>query len=300
MFILCSDYIFYWVNSYPGVKMIDKIKKLGLTAYESQAYLALLKLGDAEASEIAINAKIPTGRIYNILSSLEEASLVRSQDTRPRRYTCVEPKTALERLWKNKQEELKYEFIELETIVNNLKFELSGVVVKKIAKTFWTIAIGEESHELARECIAGSQKELLFFMASRVTSERIKKDLMKESHLGILNTLYENVKKGVEVKVILNKDVDFSLLEEYHAVKQLLMHQGNEFKCRLAAIPATPFDIIDGENVLLQMLNPLNPEELFAVVNIRDIKFAEELRKKFFAIWENAQEYSGKNAIEQS
>jgi len=33
---------------------------------------------------------------------------------------------------------------------------------------------------------------------------------------------------------------------------------------------------------LLQMQNPLNPDEVFAVVNIRDAKLAGELRTKFF------------------
>ncbi len=115
---------------------------------------------------------------------------------------------------------------------------------------------------------------------------------MKEEHLDILTALHENLKKGVKIKAILSKDVDFSLLEEHPAVKKLLTHMGDKFNCRLAEIPVTPFDIIDGENVLLQMLNPINPEELFAVVNIRDRKLAEELRKKFAAIWEKAEEYS--------
>ncbi len=77
--------------------------------------------------------------------------------------------------------------------------------------------------------------------------------------------------------------------------KNLLMHMGNEFNCRVAAIPATPFHIIDRENVLLQMLNPLAPDKLFAVVNIRDTKLAEELQKRFFMIWEKAKIYPGKN-----
>jgi hypothetical protein len=43
------------------------------------------------------------------------------------------------------------------------------------------------------------------------------------------------------------------------------------------------------------MQNPLNPDELFAVVNIRDAKLAGELRAKFFTIWDTAQVYCGKN-----
>ncbi|MGB8217471.1 MAG: helix-turn-helix domain-containing protein [Candidatus Methanoperedens sp.] len=273
--------------------MLEKLKKLGLTSYESSAYLTLLKLVDSEADEIAENAKIPMGRIYNVLSSLEEAHLIRAQDTRPRRYACVEPAAALERLSKTRHEELTQASVELENLVSDLKSELSGVEPRKADKTFWTVAINEESHELVRECISGSQKELLVFMAPKMNSERLKKDLMQESHAGVLNALYEAIKRGVEIKIILNNDVDFSLLEEYPIVKQLLSHMGDKLNCRLAAIPATPFDIIDSESVLLQMLNPINPEELFAVVNIRETKLAEELRKKFFAIWEKAEPYSG-------
>ncbi|MCX9026199.1 MAG: hypothetical protein OIN85_08915 [Candidatus Methanoperedens sp.] len=276
--------------------MLEKLKKLGLTGYESSAYLALLKLVDSEADEIAENAKIPMGRIYNVLSSLEEAHLIRAQDTRPRRYACVEPAAALERLSKTRHEELTQASVELENLVSDLKSELSGVEPRKPDKTFWTVAISEESHELVRECISGSQKELLVFMAPKMNSERLKKDLMQERHAGILKAIYEAIKRGVEIKIILNKDVDFSLLEEYPIVKQMLAHMGNKFDCRFAAVPATPFDIIDSESVLLQMLNPISPEELFAVVNIRDTKLANELRKKFFALWEKAEPYSGNSS----
>jgi sugar-specific transcriptional regulator TrmB len=275
--------------------VIEKLKKLGLTGYESQVYLALLKLGYADADEIALNAKIPMGRIYNVLSGLEEMHLVRAQETRPKRYTCVEPAMALSRLSKIKQEELKHASEEIKSLENDLRSELSGIVPNNPEKSFWTVAIGDQSNELMQEIISGSQKELLFFMASRIRSERIKTDLLKEENIGIVRALYETMKKGVEVKVILNKDVDFSKLEGSHVIKKLLDHLGKELNCRLATIPATPFDIIDGENVLLQMQNPLNPDEVFAVVNIRDAKLAGELRSKFFTIWDTAQVHSGKN-----
>lgn len=272
--------------------MIDKLKKLGLTGYEAQAYLALLRLGDAEANEIAVNAKIPVGRIYNVLSSLEETHLIRAQDTRPRRYACVEPSNAMERLLKNRQEELNHASVELETLSYELTAELSGVRTGNPARSFWTVAIGEDSHELYSECILGAKKEVLFFMASRITSERVKSKVMKGKYSGIISALNEALHKGVEVKAILSRDVNFHILEEHPEVKKLLMHMGERFNCRLAEIPSTPFDIIDRENVLLKMLNPVNPNELFAVVNIRDTKLAEELGKKFAAIWEKAEEYS--------
>lgn len=277
--------------------MIDKLKKLGLTGYEAQAYLTLLKLGDAEADEIAGDAKIPMGRIYNVLSSLEEMHLVRSQDTRPRRYTSVEPTTALLRLSKNRQEELKQASAEIETLTSELSSGLSGIIPRKPDRTFWTVAIGDESHQLIRESIVGSRKELLFFLASRMSSERLRKELLTKSYIEMLNSIYEAIKRGVEVRVILNNDVDFSQLEDLQVIKKLLKYFGTGFNCRLATIPATPFDIIDGESVLLQMLNPLNTEELFAVVNIRDAKLAGELRNKFFTIWDKAEVYPLKKEL---
>lgn len=271
--------------------MIEKLKRLGLKGYEANAYISLLKLGDAEANEIALEAGIPMGRIYDVLSSLEEAHLIRSQDIRPKRFACVDPLAAMERLSNNKKEEIKHAEAEIERLAHDLAYELSGIKTTRPQKTFWTVAIGDESHELVRESISGAKKEILFFLASRISSERIKQRILNDTYSGIINALQRTIKNGIKVKMILNKNVDFSALEKIPAVRPLLEHSGDEFACRLAAIPSTPFDIIDGEIVSLKMLNPIDPEDLFAVVNIRDMKLAGELRKKFFEIWDKAEVY---------
>src|SRR5574341_1503211 len=92
-----------------------------------------------------------------------------------------------------------------------------------------------------------------------------------------IHSLNNSLKKGANVKVIFNKDVDISSLVDLPAIKQLFMHRGDKFNARLAAIPSTPFNVIDGETVILRTQDPLNPEELSAVANIRDTKLAEEL-----------------------
>lgn len=272
--------------------MIEKLKKLGLTGYEAQAYLALCKLGDAEANEIAMDAKIPMGRIYNVLSSLEEAGLIRTQETRPKRYACVEPAASMERLTKIKHEELQRASAELQTLADDLASELSVMKMKKTAKTFWTVAIGDESNDLIRECIIGARQEILYFMASQPTSERIKKEVLNSRYTEIIGQLLGALTRGVKVKFIFNDNVDFRELVDYPIIKQLLAYSGDVLDFRLAAVPVTPFDIIDREIITLKMQNPLDPEELFAVVNIRDTTLAEELRKKFFAIWDGAEPFS--------
>ncbi len=113
---------------------IERLKKLGLNNYESRAYLVLLKLGNAVADEIAIKAKIPMGRIYDVLSSLEEAHLVLTQTTRPKRYTPVGPATSLKRLSGNKLNELNDRMAEIEILVNDLISEISGIRARKSSK----------------------------------------------------------------------------------------------------------------------------------------------------------------------
>ncbi len=270
--------------------MIEKLQKLGLSGYESRAYLTLLKLGDAQADAIALNAKIPMGRIYNVLSNLEEIGLIHVQETRPMRYGCVDPAAALERLSENKKEELKQAAYEVETLVREMASELSNVITIKSAKSLWTVAKEKDSLELVREDILKAQKELLFFTACRAGSEMIKKELMnnRKRSSEIIEGLDKTIKTGVEVKVILNKEFDFGSIQDLPEVKQLLMHAGKGFDYRLASVPATPFGITDGENLTLAMRNPLNPEEIFAVVSIKDSKLAEEFREKFYNVWEKA------------
>ncbi len=119
-------------KSYFG--MIERLRKLGLNSYESRAYLVLLKLGNAEADEIAMKAKIPMGRIYDVLSNLEGARLVISQTTRPKRYLPVEPATSLKRLSVNKLNELNDRMAEIENLVNDLMSEISGIRERNSSK----------------------------------------------------------------------------------------------------------------------------------------------------------------------
>ena len=116
--------------------MIERLKKLGLNNYESRAYLVLLRLGNAVADEIAIEARIPMGRIYDVLSNLESARLVIIQATRPKKYLPVEPAISLKRLSVNKLNELNDRMAEKENLVNDLMSEISGIRERKSSRMY--------------------------------------------------------------------------------------------------------------------------------------------------------------------
>lgn len=59
--------------------MIEQIlKDIGLTQYESKVYLALLEIGKSTSGEILKKAQLRTGKIYEILDSLEKKGLLSS------------------------------------------------------------------------------------------------------------------------------------------------------------------------------------------------------------------------------
>lgn len=68
---------------------LEELTDLGLTRYEARAYLGLLELGEAKASEVGRTSKVPRGRVYEILQALHEKGLVELLPGTPRRFRPV-------------------------------------------------------------------------------------------------------------------------------------------------------------------------------------------------------------------
>jgi sugar-specific transcriptional regulator TrmB len=72
------------------------LRELGLTRYETRAYLALLDKGVLTASQISEHAEVPYSKIYEVLSSLEKKGWIKTERGRPSRYHPKAPLEALE------------------------------------------------------------------------------------------------------------------------------------------------------------------------------------------------------------
>ena len=68
---------------------------LGLTGYESAAYVALTRRGEATASEVASIAELPRQRIYDVLEGLVGKGFATMKPGRPVRYVAASPDEAL-------------------------------------------------------------------------------------------------------------------------------------------------------------------------------------------------------------
>jgi len=67
------------------------LRKMGLNAYETDAYVALLEGGQMTAMEISREAKLPYSKIYEVLNSLKQKGWIKNTETRPFKYYPVPP-----------------------------------------------------------------------------------------------------------------------------------------------------------------------------------------------------------------
>jgi HTH-type transcriptional regulator, sugar sensing transcriptional regulator len=74
------------------------VESLGLTGSEVKAYVALLKGGSMNASDVSREARIPYSKVYDALESLHARGWVEVQRGRPIVYTAKPPDAALEEL----------------------------------------------------------------------------------------------------------------------------------------------------------------------------------------------------------
>lgn len=72
-------------------RILETLRRLGLTEYGARCYVALLSLKDAEAAAIAEAAEVPRTKVYAALKDLADDGWVVALGGRPVRYRPVAP-----------------------------------------------------------------------------------------------------------------------------------------------------------------------------------------------------------------
>ena len=83
------------------------LRELGLTDYETRAYLALLQRGVLTASQVSENADVPYSKVYETLTSLERKGWIETERGRPSRYYPKTPSEALAAVKMQLEEKIK-------------------------------------------------------------------------------------------------------------------------------------------------------------------------------------------------
>jgi len=72
------------------------LESLGFTEYEARCFVALTRLGQGTARDVAEVAGVPRPRVYDSVEHLQDRGLADVQDAQPRRFRAADPHDAVE------------------------------------------------------------------------------------------------------------------------------------------------------------------------------------------------------------
>jgi len=170
------------------------LREVGLTDYETRAYLILLERGVMTASEVSEHGSVPYSKVYETLNSLERKGWIEAERGRPSRYFPKSPSEALE-----------VARLRLEDMVSGWRRVVLGELQplyerrELLEKPDIWILRGEFS-VLAklREMLSGARKELM------VAAPVFAKDFVG-AVVSMLSQLWDS---GVNVHVMVTRDWD--------------------------------------------------------------------------------------------
>ncbi|ELZ01190.1 TrmB family transcriptional regulator [Natrialba chahannaoensis JCM 10990] len=255
---------------------IELLAELGLSSYEARAYLALARHGSLTADEVATESDIPQGRIYDVLNSLVDRSLVRADDGRPRTYVHVESTEAVDQLLENRVDELKDKQSAYERTASAAADALTELSSSGGAtgEGFATSALHDQAaQDLLLERFAAADDSI------RITVDAV--DIGPEWRDVFSTRLAELLETGLTVRLLAS---DLSSASD---TLDALVEAGLQVR-EVDRVPQQRFIVIDGVEVCLEVVNPVHDEELLAVVNFRDNETARELAESFDELWSEA------------
>ncbi|MFX0207466.1 MAG: TrmB family transcriptional regulator [Candidatus Hodarchaeota archaeon] len=274
-------------------EMKEFLVNAGLSTYCINAFLVLINSANLTAKEIANQANVPIGRIYEALDELESKKMVITHEGRPKKYTAIPFNKALTNLIAHQREESK-------------KKERSLIdQLKELEIKYYDSGKGEE--RMVYSTVFGTKEIISLYIQyfREVQEEILITEFINDTTLRVLDhgrfffeELSKSVDHGINVKMLWcfendqTEKVDneenyelFSQLRKKHEEFGLTNKKKNfEIKTLFRRVP-TYFDIFDKKRVVFKLQNPSQPWRIFASLNILDLDLAYQLRTHFHNIW---------------
>lgn len=249
-------------------------KKLGLSAFESKAYICFFEVGNGlSAKDINKCTGIPLTRVYDVMKSLEEKCLVRQNKlNKPVRYYLNDPAYSLMLLLNKKKMQINEEIAMLESWVEEMK-RLSINDADSAATNIyseWTLYDSEQDvyESIIPALIRDASKEVIIVGRNIINTinERFVEEVIKGIERGITfkiittidsldSLLIYNGEDAIEKKAMLIK-----LLQTCNMYSDLAYIRTNDL------INVVPFGIFDVEKVGFSVQSPKNRKYIVTLV----------------------------------
>ncbi|MFB6186314.1 MAG: TrmB family transcriptional regulator [Halobacteriaceae archaeon] len=253
---------------------------LGLSEYEAAAFQTLLNIGPATAQEISDASGIPMGRIYDVLNTLEQRNIIRSQDSsRPKQYMALDPETAIDNLLEQRKQDLQTQLEQFEATADKLKNELERNDIS--GQRFWTTAIGfDEIIELYSDRIRNATETVSVTAAAPPIGYDV--DTLVDE---LWDYIQESINNGVKWRIMMTPEMK----EQFPNHLRQDQNDTSNIRFRQIHHEAVSFTIIDEIEVCIEIPNPINQDKAFGMISMQDPVFVNDLQEKFTQEWENAK-----------
>lgn len=165
----------------PREKAIAQLEELGLSHYEAETFVALVRLGRGTAKDVADVGHVPRTRVYDAVETLHDRGLVDVQHATPQTFTTVSHETALRTL------RLDYE--NLLTRFERALGELEPAQPQREGLGVWTTTGREAITSRLLEFIDDTDDELVYMTVD---------ELLTDTHLDHLERAAE---RGVDIRL---------------------------------------------------------------------------------------------------
>ncbi len=194
-----------------------RIKELGFTAYEAQAYVSLLEHNPVTRYELSRNSGVPRSAIYSVIHKLEELGAVNAQSTEPEKYVPLPPDqlfNLLSRQFNNK--------------IKKAKEQLKDFQVQMIPDHLWNV-VGYENMLLKATELIQKAKEKIYLSIWLREYEPLRADLVQAAQRGIDIFIYSFTElKQIPGVTYFTYGLEESELEKFWAHKIVLITDKSE------------------------------------------------------------------------
>ena len=114
----------------PPTQMTEYLRRAGFTAYESEAYLALLSKRELTAEEISSATSIPITRVYSTLDQLMQKGFTRIAQGRPKKFHAIPPEHAKREYLRNLRQNFETDLVAVDETLTHLQRLVEPIYVE--------------------------------------------------------------------------------------------------------------------------------------------------------------------------
>jgi sugar-specific transcriptional regulator TrmB len=160
-------------------ELVERLKELGLTEYESRSLVDLTRLGTGTAKDVAAVDDVPRTRVYDAMETLHEMGLVDVQHTTPRKYTVVSRESIVRKLNVDRENTI--------AAIADLLKDLGPVEPQREQAGVWTVTGREAVAQRVFEFIDEADEQVIYMTVD---------DLLTDDHIDHLRAADE---RGAEI-----------------------------------------------------------------------------------------------------